>query len=93
VYETIKFRGYGDYEILASDYDVAKSTLTIPHPYPKGSAKHFIESILEAEKVGRVVICAMIEKLNTAWPEQTQINKVTFLVCLGFFCLVLLSCI
>jgi [ribosomal protein S5]-alanine N-acetyltransferase len=49
-------------ERLASDYDVAKSTLTIPHPYPKGSAKDFIESVLGAEKNGRIVICAMIEK-------------------------------
>ncbi len=29
-------------EKLAGDYDIAKTTLSIPHPYPKGSAKDFI---------------------------------------------------
>ncbi|MGE7887084.1 hypothetical protein ACQKN7_06620 [Bacillus cereus] len=32
-------------EELAGDYDVAKSTLNIPHPYPNGSVLQFIESI------------------------------------------------
>ncbi|MDZ5472344.1 GNAT family protein [Bacillus sp. 31A1R] len=49
-------------EVLASDYDVAKSTLTIPHPYPEGSARDFITSILEAEKSGRISIFAIEEK-------------------------------
>ncbi|WP_442593763.1 GNAT family N-acetyltransferase [Neobacillus sp. D3-1R] len=54
-------------EELAGDYDVAKTTLTVPHPYPGGSAKNFIESVLEAEKSGRLVIFAIIEK------EQQQL--------------------
>jgi [ribosomal protein S5]-alanine N-acetyltransferase len=49
-------------ETLAGDYDVAKTTLTIPHPYPKGSAKDFITSVQEAEKMERIVIYAMVEK-------------------------------
>ena len=33
---------------LAGDYDVAKMTLNIPHPYPPESASHFIEGSQEA---------------------------------------------
>jgi ribosomal-protein-alanine N-acetyltransferase len=49
-------------EELASDYDVAKTTLTIPHPYPKGSSKQFISSMVDAEKEGKIVIFAVINK-------------------------------
>ncbi|QED46738.1 GNAT family N-acetyltransferase [Cytobacillus dafuensis] len=49
-------------EEYASDYDVAKTTLNIPHPYPKGSAKEFIANILEAEKEGRVITYAIVLK-------------------------------
>ncbi len=49
-------------EELASDYDVAKTTLTVPHPYPKGSAKKFIRHVLDAEKEGKIVIFAIINK-------------------------------
>jgi [ribosomal protein S5]-alanine N-acetyltransferase len=34
---------------LAGNYDVAKTTLTIPHPYPKGSAAIFIQSMIDSE--------------------------------------------
>ncbi|MFD1737816.1 GNAT family N-acetyltransferase [Bacillus salitolerans] len=44
---------------LAGEYDVAKTTLTIPHPYPKGSAKDFIEKVNEA---GDLVIFAIVLK-------------------------------
>lgn len=43
-------------EKLASDYDVAKTTLSIPHPYPKGSAKDFITHMIQAEIDKKVVI-------------------------------------
>ncbi|MCM3090534.1 MULTISPECIES: GNAT family N-acetyltransferase [unclassified Cytobacillus] len=49
-------------EKYASDYDVAKTTLNIPHPYPKGGARDFISSILEAERKGKIVIFAITRK-------------------------------
>jgi [ribosomal protein S5]-alanine N-acetyltransferase len=49
-------------EELAGDYEVAKTTLTIPHPYPKGSAKDFIKSVLDAEKTGKIIIYALVER-------------------------------
>ncbi|PWW25565.1 RimJ/RimL family protein N-acetyltransferase [Cytobacillus oceanisediminis] len=53
-------------EEYASDYDVAKTTLNIPHPYPKGAAKEFITSILEAEKNGKIAIFAITLKENNS---------------------------
>lgn len=53
-------------EELAGDYEVAKTTLTIPHPYPKGSAKQFIRSVLDAEKDGKIVIFALIKKEDSS---------------------------
>jgi [ribosomal protein S5]-alanine N-acetyltransferase len=49
-------------EELAGDFDVAKTTLTIPFPYPKGSAVEFINSMLQAEQQERLVMFAVIEK-------------------------------
>ena len=49
-------------EELAGEYDVAKSTLNIPHPYPKGTAIHFIESILDAERNNKIIMFAITEK-------------------------------
>ncbi|MBP3951591.1 GNAT family N-acetyltransferase [Bacillus suaedae] len=46
-------------EELASDVDVAKTTATIPHPYPKDSAGMFIEKMLEDEKKGDIAIFAV----------------------------------
>jgi [ribosomal protein S5]-alanine N-acetyltransferase len=46
-------------EELAGNYDVAKTTSTIPHPYPKGSAKDFIRNVLEAANKGKLVIFAI----------------------------------
>lgn len=49
-------------EELAGDYDVAKTTLNIPHPYPKGGATEFISKVLHAEENGTIIIFAIIEK-------------------------------
>ncbi|WP_409302770.1 GNAT family N-acetyltransferase [Peribacillus sp. SCS-155] len=49
-------------EELAGDYQVARTTLTIPHPYPEGSAKDFITSITAAAEQGKLVIYAITEK-------------------------------
>lgn len=49
-------------EELASDYDVAKTTLNIPHPYPKGGAKDFIERTLRAEDNGKLHTYAIVKK-------------------------------
>lgn len=43
-------------EVLASDYDVAKTTLTIPHPYPKGSAVDFLKRMFAHEEAGNIVV-------------------------------------
>jgi [ribosomal protein S5]-alanine N-acetyltransferase len=51
-----------DIEKLAGDYDVAKTTLTVPHPYPKGSAHGFIHSMIEAEEKGKIIMYALVEK-------------------------------
>lgn len=49
-------------EVLASDYDVAKTTLTIPHPYPKGGAVDFIKDMQESEKEGKVINYTIVSK-------------------------------
>jgi RimJ/RimL family protein N-acetyltransferase len=49
-------------EQLAGKYEVAKTTLSIPHPYPKGSGKDFITSVLLAESQGKMVMFAIVSK-------------------------------
>ncbi|WP_223702131.1 GNAT family N-acetyltransferase [Sutcliffiella deserti] len=46
-------------EELASDYELAKTTLTVPHPYPIGGAKDFIERMGGAKDI---VTFAIIDK-------------------------------
>jgi [ribosomal protein S5]-alanine N-acetyltransferase len=62
ILRTLSLDDAGRVEELASDIEVAKTTLTIPHPYPKGSAKDFISSILASAAEGNIVIYAVIEK-------------------------------
>ncbi len=49
-------------EELAGDFEVAKTTLNIPHPYPKGSALVFIHSVIESESKGNLVTFALTKK-------------------------------
>jgi len=51
----------GRVEELASDYELAKTTLTVPHPYPAGSAADFIRSMWTEGDKGLVVF-AIVEK-------------------------------
>ncbi|NLP52590.1 GNAT family N-acetyltransferase [Bacillus sp. RO1] len=48
-------------EELASDYELAKTTLNVPHPYPEGSAADFIRSMWAAEEK-ELVAFAVVEK-------------------------------
>ena len=43
----LKLTDWKDVEFYASDYDIAKTTLNIPHPYPKGSGKAFVSHTIE----------------------------------------------
>ncbi|MDQ0178154.1 GNAT family N-acetyltransferase [Bacillus chungangensis] len=61
-------------EALASDVDIAKTTLNIPHPYPKGSAKTFVSTVLEAEKAGKLVIYAIEKKTDGALIGMINLN-------------------
>ncbi|KQL54896.1 acetyltransferase [Heyndrickxia shackletonii] len=68
---------YGDaenIEELAGDYDVAKTTLTIPHPYPKGVAQEFIASMKIAESEGKVVIFSIERKEDSSFIGIININ-------------------
>ncbi|MCY0900961.1 MAG: GNAT family N-acetyltransferase [Firmicutes bacterium] len=38
---------------LAGDYEIARTTLHIPHPYPEGAASEWIEATLVAAVSGR----------------------------------------
>ena len=49
---------------LASDYDIAKTTLHIPHPYPDGAAEAWIERTHEASREGRVYAFAIVRYLD-----------------------------
>lgn len=47
---------------LAGDLDVAKGTLTIPHPYSEADAKAFIDSVLAAWESLSTCIFAMVDR-------------------------------
>ncbi|QKS45603.1 GNAT family N-acetyltransferase [Paenibacillus cellulosilyticus] len=49
---------------LAGDYDIAKSTLNIPHPYPEGAAEEFIKRTHESFKEGNNYHFAIVRKLD-----------------------------
>lgn len=49
---------------LAGDYDIAKTTLNIPYPYPEGDAEEFIQRTHENAKEGRSYHFAIVRKLD-----------------------------
>jgi len=49
-------------EELAGDYEIAKTTLSVPHPYPEGAATTWIEAIQAAEADGTGRNFALIRK-------------------------------
>jgi RimJ/RimL family protein N-acetyltransferase len=61
-------------EELAGDYDVAKTTLNIPHPYPEGGAVEFIDKVLHAEKNGTIIIFAVIDRTTNHLIGLININ-------------------
>ncbi|MDM5291860.1 GNAT family N-acetyltransferase [Peribacillus simplex] len=64
----------GRIEEMAGDFEVAKSTLNIPHPYPEGSAVGFIESVLSAEKNNKIVAFGITEKESNLLIGLININ-------------------
>lgn len=61
-------------EMLAGDYDVAKTTLNIPHPYPEGSAQDFIESRHRAEEKKIIDAFAIVEKESALFIGLINLN-------------------
>jgi [ribosomal protein S5]-alanine N-acetyltransferase len=47
---------------LAGDYEIARTTLHIPHPYPDGAAEAWIESLNSAEHEGKIHTFAIVRK-------------------------------
>src|SRR5690625_4656643 len=54
-------------EELASDYEIAKTTLNIPHPYLEGSAVDFIKIVLAKKEEDLIVNYAMINQQTNAF--------------------------
>lgn len=49
-------------EQKVGDYEVAKSILTIPYPYPKGGAERFIEQTKAAVLLGSLLLYGIVHK-------------------------------
>ncbi|WP_404447568.1 GNAT family N-acetyltransferase [Sutcliffiella horikoshii] len=61
-------------EELASDYELAKTTLTVPHPYPAGSATDFIRSMWAAGDKGLVVFGLPASLMRRRFQARHQIR-------------------
>jgi [ribosomal protein S5]-alanine N-acetyltransferase len=51
-------------QLLAGNYEVAKTTLSLPHPYPDGAAELWIDFRRDAAKQGHGYTFAIINKEN-----------------------------
>lgn len=49
-------------EKYASDEQLAKTTLNVPSPYPKGSAVNYLTHTIESQKTGKIRILAVVLK-------------------------------
>lgn len=53
-------------EKYASDEQLAKTTLNVPSPYPKGSAINYLAHTIELQKAGKIRILAVVLKETNA---------------------------
>lgn len=51
---------------LAGDYDIARTTLHVPHPYPDGAAEAWIDAINKAAASGRMYAFAVTRRTDGA---------------------------
>nr|WP_243864957.1 GNAT family N-acetyltransferase [Paenibacillus castaneae] len=74
-------------ELLINDYDIARTTLNIPYPYPKGSAIPFIHKRREVELKGEGYSFALIDKASHAFMGSIgmQIDKNNHRAELGYW--------
>lgn len=61
-------------EEFASDYQLAKTTLNIPHPYPKGSAKEFLANCIKVKKEGKLKVLAVTLKPTNEFIGMVNIS-------------------
>lgn len=61
-------------EQLINDYDIARTTLHIPYPYPKGSAVAFIQHRADVAKRGDGYSFAIIDKESQAFMGSVGMN-------------------
>lgn len=61
-------------EEYAGDYQVAKTTLSIPHPYPKGGGISFIQAVERSQKYGKLVLFALEEKSSGQFVGVINLN-------------------
>lgn len=54
-------------EKYASDVELAKTTLNIPSPYPKGSGRDFLAHTIESQKAGKLRNLAVVLKETNAF--------------------------
>lgn len=72
---------------LAGDWDVAKMTLNIPHPYEDGMAEQWIEAVRAGMKNGDIVTFAIVSKTDDALvgAVSLRVNKASRWAELGYW--------
>ncbi|MGB3511622.1 MAG: GNAT family N-acetyltransferase [Microcoleaceae cyanobacterium] len=75
----------------ASNYKIADTTISIPHPYPDGEAERYISKQIAQQKIGRSVTFAIESKLEAYFigiVEFRDIDREHFLAELSFWLVV-----